>query len=269
MRAIRHVKQVWQDPVWSKVIAVAFVAAAIFIVNLITPWLGWTLHGISSNLELLWLLLVTVSIVILWVRVSRLRERLSTGFVDDFRGDLGQKWDFVGPWEIIHRELVVTGSDQGGLTRAGALWENYTLTFEAKIMNGCLGVIVRAQDLDNYYMLQVNTDRIRPHRRVAVPAIVAGTSPGAPPNSGAALTIAYQVGWQVFEDKATPLNDKRLDQWFRASVSVHGRALEMSIDGDKVFCERSFLHNATGSVGFRNAGAEKALVRNVRVSLDR
>lgn len=269
MRAIQLVKKVWQDPVGSKVIAAAIVAVIALAIGPVRSWLSGALHAITSNLELAWLVLMTIGLVILWVRVSRLTERLATGFVDDFKGDLGQKWDFVGPWEIIHHELVVTGSDQGGLTRAGALWENYTLTFEAKIMNVCLGVIIRAQDLDNYYMLQVNMDRIRPHRRVAFPAIGAGTSPSAPPNSGAALPIVYQVGWQIFQDNVTPLSDKRLDQWFSVRVSVHGRALEMSIDGDKVFCERSFLHNATGSVGFRNAGAEKALVRNVRVSLDR
>jgi hypothetical protein len=114
-----------------------------------------------------------------------------------------------------------------------------------------------------------HSTRIRPHRRVAVPAIVAGSAPGESPGSGSALQIGYQVGWQVFEDKSRNLKDKRLDQWFRVSVSVHGRALEMCIEGDRGFYEPSFLQHATGKVGFRNDGPEQALVRNVRVSLDR
>jgi hypothetical protein len=261
------IRRIWQDPVWSKVIAAGIVAAIAYAVGAV--WLKDTLHAVTSAWEPIWLVSLTTGIAILYVWVSRLRERLTTGFIDNFRGDLGQKWDFVGPWEIIHRELVVTGSDQGGLTRVGALWENYTLSFEAKIMNRCLGVIVRAQDLDNYYMLQISNNRIRPHRRVAVPAIVAGTVAGEGPGGNSPLQIGYRVGWQVFEDKSRELKDKRLDQWFHVSVSVRDRALEMYVDGEKVFSERSFLQLATGKVGFRNDGPEQALVRNVRVRLDR
>jgi hypothetical protein len=271
MRGAALAKRAWQDPVWSKVIAVAIVSILALAVGPIRVWLTTALRAITSNSESVWfwLVLVTIATWILWIRVSRLRDRLAIGFVDDFSGDLGQKWDFVGPWKIIDRELIVTGSDQGGLTRAGALWEDYTLNFDAKIINRCLGVVVRAHDLDNYYMLQINMDRIRPHRRVAVPAIVANTVSSASPGSGSTLQIGYQVGWQVFEDQSRTLNNKRLDQWFHVSVSARGRALEMCIDGDKVFCEPSFLQHATGKIGFRNDGPEQAFVRNVRVSLDR
>lgn len=34
-----------------------------------------------------------------------------------------------------------------------------------------MGVVFRGQDLDNYYMIQIRTDRIVPHRRVAVPVV--------------------------------------------------------------------------------------------------
>ena len=171
----------------------------------------------------------------------------------------------MGPWQVTDdRALVVTGSDQGGLTKTGALWENYTLTFEAKIVNRCLGVIVRAQDLDNYYMLQINKSRIRPHRRVAVPAVQAPAHAGA---EDEARPITYTVGWQLFEDLCVDLSNE-LDQWFTVRISVRGEALEMHVNDNLSWQHGSFLKIATGKIGFRSAGAERALVRKVRVKLD-
>jgi hypothetical protein len=147
--------------------------------------------------------------------------------------------------------LVVTGSDEGGLTKRGALWENYTFTFEAQIVNECLGVVVRARDLDNYYMLQIARAGIQPHRQVAV----------------ATLQRSVGVGETDLENLATRLS-RPLDGWFSVRVRVKGEAVDMYIDGNLVWQQESFLKNPTGKVGFRNYSSERALVRNVRVTLD-
>lgn len=132
----------------------------------------WLFPYIRDRFQILWLISLTLFVSLLWIWISRLRQRFTTGFKDDFRGDLRSKWDFEGPWRIAgERKLLVTGSDAGGITKVGSQWENYTFEFEAQILEDCLGVIVRAQDLTNYYMFQIWPDKIRPHRRAAVPVI--------------------------------------------------------------------------------------------------
>jgi len=152
----------------------------------------------------------------------------------------------------------------GGITKIGAQWENYTFTIKARILKECLGVVVRAQDLNNYYMLQIGTDKIRPHRRVAVPVIDTKTS-RKPQEASEILPIKYNVGWQIF-DPPTPLSH-HLDNWFHVRVIVRGQAVSLYINNELVFQRESFLQIPTGKVGFRNGFSEEALVRNVKVIL--
>lgn len=63
-------------------------------------------------------------------------------------------------------KLSVTQSEKGGITRVGHLWTDYSFEFTGVIVRYCIGWIVRAQDLSNYYMIQLNPTEVRPHLRV-------------------------------------------------------------------------------------------------------
>ena len=141
----------------------------------------------------MWIGLLTLS---LWL----LRSQFSTGFADNPRIALNRQWDNAPALRRSEADqLVVTGSDQGVLTKRGANWENYSFTFEAFILNGCLGVVVRASDPNNYYMIQIGRSRIRPHRRVAVPKIRRGQK------STGSDVVTYEVVWHPDEDLAVDL----------------------------------------------------------------
>ncbi len=224
---------------------------------------------LKTNIQILWLSALTAAALTVWIWTSRLQRRFVDRFSDNFTGDLHANWDFVGPWRVAEKNtLLVTGSDAGGITKVGAQWENYAFTFKAHIVRECLGVIVRAQDLNNYYMFQIRTDKIHPHRRVAYPVIDT-----APPTLQEALTkenvtinpIKFQIGWEKF-DPPTPVH-LQLNGWFDAKITVRGESISIYIDGNLVFQEESFLKIPTGKVGFRNDGHETAFVRNVRVTI--
>jgi hypothetical protein len=160
---------------------VSYIGTIAILVGVVSQFFAWGSGGpfayIRDNLQTIWLSVATIAIITLWIWTSRLNRRFVSRFSDNFSEDLKRNWDFEGPWRIVDQNtLLVTGSDAGGLTKVGASWENYTLSFEARITNHCLGVIVRAQDLNNYYMFQINKDKIRPHRRIAVPVIEEETS---------------------------------------------------------------------------------------------
>jgi hypothetical protein len=218
-------------------------------------------YALIMSLSATWIVLILIGI---WV--WQIRSQFSTGFVDNPRQAINQQWDFVGPWSRSKQgDLVVTGSDQGGLTKRGANWENYSITFEACIVNGCLGVIVRALDPNNYYMLQISRDSIRPHRRVLVP-IVPDTVEAKDEQRVPEKQVISRVIWVVGE--STPLA-KATNDWFKVKVTVNGETLDMSIDGRPVLYAAAFLKNPVGKVGFRNDGAEQAFVRKTRVRLER
>ena len=105
-------------------------------------------------------------------RLARLEGYPDILFEDNFQEDLEKNWEYDGTWRILHRgELDVTHSDKGGITKIGQYWTNYSFEFTAVMVTTvgeyqCIGWIVRAQDLFNYCMIQLNPAEVRPHLRV-------------------------------------------------------------------------------------------------------
>jgi len=233
----------------------------------------WLFGWLADNVRVVWSVTVTAFLVMLWIWVSRLRGRFARGFRDNFTGDLRRNWDFTGEWRIVEKgTLLVDKSPAGGLTKAGAQWENYTLKFRAFIVNKCLGVVVRAQDLNNYYMFQIRKDKIRPHRRVAVPAIVKRTVAGGNNKDLSEETtddfdINYKVGWQLFEENNIDISPP-LEGWFDVQLTVRGESVSLYINKELLLQLESFLKIPCGKVGFRNFDSEIAKVENVKVILE-
>lgn len=263
----------------------AFISAATLIISLLARFVNWGQSGpfqvVLDNQESIWFTAATILLITLSVWTLNLNRRFVYRFSDDFNGNLRANWDFKGPWRIAEDgTLLVTGSDAGGITKVGAQWENYTFTFRARIRNKCSGVVVRAVDLDNYYMFQIRKDKIRPHRRVSVPVledkqfIQAGENQ-SPPQADADEELAdtprfhpvnFITAWQIFESLFTPV-DSDLDGWFTVKVIVRGESVRLYIDDELQFQQDSFLKIPTGKVGFRNSIDEVALVRNVQVTV--
>jgi hypothetical protein len=248
---------------------IGYISGAGVVVGWILKLLEWGNTGpfayLKDNIQTLWLSAVTFIALSLLFWTSRLHQRFVSGFSDNFRRDLQDNWDFEGPWRITNKTLLVKGSNAGigGITKVGAQWENYTFTLEAKIINQCLGVIVRAQDLSNYYMFQIWADRIRPHRRATVPVVETETSSSY--GGKQQLTPVKSITiWQA--DPPTPLT-RPLINWFKVKVTVRGQSVFLYINEDLVFQKDSFLDIPTGKVGFRNWNSEEAHVRNVKVTL--
>lgn len=163
---------------------VGVLATVLLVVGWVSSFWAWGSTGpfawISSHTLQLWLVGLTCFVITIGVWTYRLRSRFDTGFRDNFGSDLRRNWDFEGDWRIPERgTLLVTGGqstsgdwlDGAGITKVGAQWENYSFSFRARILSRCLGVVVRAQDLSNYYMFQIGPDHITPHRRVSVPVL--------------------------------------------------------------------------------------------------
>lgn len=254
----------------------AWPPAIIVGVGYVSKFFKWGIKGpfpfLRENILYFWLLAIVAILAVLWIRISRIHGRFLSGFKDDFRGDLNDNWDFRGKWRITEKgTLLVTQSGDGGLSKLGTYWENYTFTFKAFIQNICLGAIVRAHGLDNYYMLQITKKRIRPHQRIAVPVFEkeSQSRPEIEYISEGVLELQplkHALGWYVFDGIAVDLN-RPLEDWFDVRITVRGQSIFLYINDELVFQQDSFLMIPTGKVGFRNSGAESALVRNVRVTL--
>jgi len=242
-------------------------ATIILGIGLLVSFASWLsksgsliLQFLAGYLSELWGLTITLFILMTFLMVIRLQRRFSIGYKDKFKGDLDSNWDYEGSWTRPDKGvLCVTDSHIGGITKVGSLWENYIFEFDTRIMNDCSSWIIRAKDLDNYYMFQCREDVIRPHRQFSGIKIETKTENGA-----IRMVTKVEIGWEILD--GIP-HRKELRDWFHVRIEVRGESVWIYIDGSLVLDKQSYIKNSTGKVGFRNSAHEKALFKNVKVTL--
>lgn len=255
------------EPLFSKIIELLtilgiFINVIIFILKLFnfnsSSFKNDFINYLINNPYQIYLATLSLIIIFLFIQFFKINSRLTKVFKDNFKEPINRNWDFVGPWEITDDNyLHITGSDPGGITKKGAYWENYVFSFEAKIIRDCVGCVIRATDLNNYYMFQITKTNIRPHRRISYPKIVSS------PDSSH-IEINLIVGWHLFEETIVD-HHKTLDDWFKVDIEVKGQSVKININNDIVFTRESFIQIPIGKIGFRNFGVEECLIRKVRV----
>lgn len=179
-------------------------------------------------------------------------------------------------YDRLHDSYVITDSHSGYIFSKCLAWSDYQLSFDFKILKTSVGVILRATNLSNLVMLQIFDHGIKAHIRV-------------------------NGFWQSWEPKQTSLIfDKALclDNWYNASIQSNKREIRIRVyDNDnKMIFDRvwkiptghiSFsvkqhvsddekskfevsqipfsINLEFGTVGFRNHGEERGVVKNMLV----
>lgn len=181
-------------------------------------------------------------------------------------------WIGMGEFDYLkmYKCFSITKSETGYIYTKCLTWSDYKYSFNFKIINTCVGAIVRAVNLSNYIMLQINANGIRPHIRI----------------NGA---------WRKWEHEESNLSIERtlsFDKWYKCSIFSEKENLNIKIyDGKKTIFDRGWtiptgnfifqfkgeengssqinipfsINLEYGSVGFRNCGHEKALIKNVLI----
>jgi len=188
-----------------------------------------------------------------------------------------QKDEWIGSGDFNYSRnndcFLISNSDSGYIFTKCLIWNDYTLSFKFKIIKHCIGIIVRAVNLSNYAMLQIDmrTNGIRPHLRI---------------NSG-------WKWWEANECKLNFTQTPSLDNWYQCHISCENKSLNIKLtseDGKEEIFNRSWdipmgsilfpLSNEDksirldipysiildyGTIGFRNHGDEAALVKEVLI----
>lgn len=108
--------------------------------------------------------------------------------------DWPSEWIFNGATEPNSVSELFVKSSRAGCLLENYIWKNFKMTFEMKFLDDLykhVGIIFRAVDLDNYFMLEIMQDS--PYH---------GT-PGGGNKSGIKPHVRYSGGWELmyFEEK--------------------------------------------------------------------
>ncbi|KKS41296.1 MAG: hypothetical protein UV05_C0057G0005 [candidate division CPR1 bacterium GW2011_GWA2_42_17] len=239
------------------------VVAIIGALGVLFAWIYGQGEVIRQTISLL-VIFVTL-LIIIYLR-SRKKDFLFSALT--WRRDK-EKWIGYGTFQLsrVCKAYEIVNADPGYIISDGLTWSDYSLSFDFKIGNKCLGVIVRGVNLANYVMLQITQSGIRPHIRI-------------------------NGGWKWWEVNESELEIKiSPDKWYHARISCDKSEIFIKITcsdgaqfdrvwniptGNLVFNFKKDesdtgtnipfpINLEYGSVGFRNWGDEKAFVKNVLV----
>src|SRR3990167_3328839 len=148
-----------------------------------------------------------------------------------------------------------------------AIWDDYKLECDFKIVNTSLGCIVRAVNLSNYVMYQLFYDRIKPHLRINGEWIVTEESSfenKLKPDKWYKLTIICEkrsIRINVEDEKET-----LFDRHFTIPPQMGVVYRELNQKGEETKRQTQLLQNIDfdfGSAGFRDHGDERAFIKNI------
>jgi len=222
----------------------------------------------SPRLQLVWSVVITL-IAMFIILSLRVRER-DFHFTPLDRLSDRDDWVGYGIFEYSRMDHCyrITGSDSGYLFTKALNWSDYRLRFRFKILHSCIGVIVRATNLSNLVMLQINQPGISPHFRIN----------------------GVWKRWEIAETGLAFHEGLRLGEWYDCDVKCDKAAVRVRIaQARKQVCDLAWTvtpaqlnfviktdeegtpTNAIpvpasfeyGMIGFRDHGAELALVKDV------
>lgn len=222
---------------------------------------------------LLWSSLVLALTLYLMVIVIK---RVGKDFYFIFFEDERDSKDWIGNGSFNYypkgKSFLIKDSEAGFLYSKCFGWVDYEFSLDFKILNQCLGVIIRAVDQSNYVMLQIGKTGIRPHIR---------TNGGWIPKEAEEFNLVY--------DK--PFND---GDWYKLVINLKNNTVNIKIVNmnNVVAFERNWdilngivsipvrdkddkekivgildthVNYAYGTLGFRNVAGEQALVKNLLI----
>lgn len=103
--------------------------------------------------------------------------------------DWPSEWIFNGAPESISIPELFVKSSRAGCLLENYIWKNFKMTFELNFLDNLykhVGIIFRAVDLDNYFMLEIMQDS--PHH----------DTPDEGNKSGIKPHVRYRGGWELF-----------------------------------------------------------------------
>lgn len=243
-----------------------------FFIALAGAWIAYIFYK-NPNLQFMSLVVLALTsyVIIIFLKLK------SRDFYFIFLDNYTDKKDWVGngyfDYDQKNKSFLIKDSDAGFIFSKCFDWTDYEISCEFKILNNCLGVILRASDLSNYLMLQINkkANGIRPHFRAN-----GGWLPKEPEEYGLKFENSLEDG-----------------HWYKLVVTVNKNIVNIIMSkNDKCIFERQWDVPSThlsfpvrkkenteeqigmldinkdysyGTVGFRDGHGEKALVRNLLI----
>jgi hypothetical protein len=247
-----------------------------FLITLVTAvlsvFLGRTIYSIITILMAVISFLITIYFLV---------KEKDLFFVSFNKYDQGEDWLGSGIFKLnrTNKGFEVANTDAGFIFSKCLNWSNYEVSGQFKLINKNLGVIVRANDLSTYIMIQFNSENntVRPHYFANGGFVVKEAM-----DTGLRFTRKLQVGkWYKFKliiDKEKieiNVSDKKVElinKFWMIKEGISNPRITIPIFPADDKERKNHTHNLDvpvsydyGSIGFRCGHDESAIIKNILV----
>lgn len=263
----------------------------LFSVSIILTWILWLFLSINYQSiilaapDFLITLLVFLTSALLFVLVVEVYERIQPLFEFHRRNKTIDgipqihKWIYQGSLNI-RDSLEITSSNSGCLIRDN-FYKDFTLSCKLKIINGGgVGIIFRAQDLENYLMLQIglqdeNKEKdikdgqiaLTPHIRFLGNFETYNIQNHEPfYDTKKAFNSDGEKIWLSVKNLEVLLKIKEKE--FRWNIPTNTEVNIIQYANQAIYDSHNpkiWFRNHYGKIGFRAFGLERAIISNLRV----
>lgn len=222
-------------------------------------------------------ILIWIVLYILFKRLFTYLFRIAISFYPyTFRSaNWPSKWLFQGRILLLDNEkdtLCITDSNSGCILK-NRYWKNFEMKFKCKFpkdeKNPILGIIFRATNLSDFFMIQINNDdndsnygrRINPHVRVeGVWEPFVGPTLSQSLKPGEFFDVLLKV--EGFKSELF-INDRKELEWILpTNTDVR---ISSSDSKDTSYVPKLGFRDIYGMVGFRSYSNEKAIIKSIRI----
>jgi len=215
------------------------------------------------------ILIPTITLIIFTILVIYLKTRekqfyyLPMNKHKDIENFIG-----AGTLEYIKNEncFRITKSQAGFIFRKTLTWDDYKFKCDFKIQNSSFGIILRAQDLSNYLLIQMFTSRIRPHIRID--GYWSIDSPWEQETAGLNLSKDEWYSLEIYCEKRKIricINWNTISEFDRTWMIPERVLINLKKqDGQEIPIAKEVFFDY-GAIGIRNSGKESALFKNILV----
>ena len=174
--------------------------------------------------------------------------------------DWGKKWLSEGGSTVVEN-IIHVKSCNSGILLSRFYWKNFQLTFDLELILDRVGIIFRAQNLSDYFMVEIVSDEIRPYVRVGGNWQFLGShslKDGVSGKSKVDITV-------IDENLTLKINSKEVFRWvFPTNVDIN-ILQEDKTNQDSELIPKIGFRVSYGMIGFRCYPGQEANIHDLSV----
>lgn len=221
-------KKLLEDVILWLICGTGLLLAGSFLREILSPHFPYIVHSPEVIRVTAFFLLLVLSFIFSKKLLKQIRIWFYSDKTYTFTAeDWARKWIFNGKTEVTNETSLHVKSSRAGCLLENHYWKDFQMSFELKNsptemgLQDLIGIIFRAEDLDNYFVLEVQISEQTWNKRKILPFVKALTR--------------YKGGWDATRQEHKGNIPFVYSEFNKMSLKVKGDTAHLFLEGTLIF----------------------------------